>query len=127
MFPWKRKAEQPSAAGDDLPGFTRAQRARLTRLRAHLRSHAPDLTCGPDARRLQFARWLVRHGRLSEGMDAQEAARASQLSQAPHLVRQSWWWTLVYLALALLGVAAQWLLTSSGYTLDAYSRDVALA
>jgi hypothetical protein len=43
------------------------------------------------------------------------------------IVRQSWWWTLVYLALALLGVAAQWLLTSSRYTLDAYSRDVALA
>jgi hypothetical protein len=43
------------------------------------------------------------------------------------VVRQSWWWTLVYLALALLGVAAQWLLTSSRYTLDAYSRDVALA
>jgi Domain of unknown function (DUF4203) len=43
------------------------------------------------------------------------------------VVRQSWWWTLVYLALALLGVAAQWLLTSSRYTLDAYSRNVALA
>jgi hypothetical protein len=43
------------------------------------------------------------------------------------VVRQSWWWTLVYLALALLGVAAQWLLTSSRYTLDAYGRDVALA
>jgi hypothetical protein len=43
------------------------------------------------------------------------------------VVRQSWWWALVYLALALLGVAAQWLMTSSSYTLDAYSRDVALA
>jgi len=72
MFPWKRKAEQPSAAGDDLPGFTRAQRARLTRLRAHLRSRAPDLTYGLDARRLEFARWLVKHGRLSEGKDGQK-------------------------------------------------------
>jgi hypothetical protein len=43
------------------------------------------------------------------------------------VVRQSWWWTLVYLALALFGVAAQWLMTSSTYTLDAYSREVALA
>jgi hypothetical protein len=43
------------------------------------------------------------------------------------VVRQSWWWALVYLALALLGVAAQWLMTSSSYTLDAYSRDLALA
>jgi hypothetical protein len=76
MLPWKRKVEQPSAAEDDLPGFTRAQRARLTRLCRHLRSRAPDLTCEPDARRLQFARWLVRHGRLSEGMEGQEAAWA---------------------------------------------------
>jgi hypothetical protein len=43
------------------------------------------------------------------------------------VVRQSWWWTLVYLALALLGVAAQWMMTSSSYTLDAYNREVALA
>src|SRR6185312_4917334 len=43
------------------------------------------------------------------------------------VVRQSWWWSLVYLALALLGVAAQWLMTSSTYTLDAYSREAALA
>lgn len=76
MFPWNRKAEQPSPARDDLLGFTRAQRARLTRLRAHLRSRDPDLTCGLDARRLQFARWLVRHGRLSEGIDGQEVAWA---------------------------------------------------
>jgi len=76
MFPWKRKAEQPSAAGDDPYGFTRAQRARLTKLRAHLRSRDPDLTYGLDARRLQFARWLVKHGRLSEGMEGQEAAWA---------------------------------------------------
>jgi hypothetical protein len=43
------------------------------------------------------------------------------------VVRQSWWWTLVYLALALLGIAAQWQMTSSSYTLEAYSREVALA
>jgi hypothetical protein len=43
------------------------------------------------------------------------------------VVRQSWWWTLVYLALAGIGVAAQWVMTSSQYTLDAYSRDVAVA
>jgi len=49
MFPWKRKAEQPLATEDDLPGFTSAERARL-----------------------QFARWLVKHGRLSEGKDGQK-------------------------------------------------------
>jgi hypothetical protein len=43
------------------------------------------------------------------------------------VVRQSWWWTLVYLALAGIGVAAQWVMTSSQYTLDAYSRDVVVA
>ena len=43
------------------------------------------------------------------------------------VVRQSWWWTLVYLALAGIGVAAQWVMTSSQYTLDAYSREVAVA
>jgi hypothetical protein len=64
MFPWKRKAVQPLATEDDLPGFTGAERARL-----------------------QFARWLVRHGRLSEGMEGQEAAWAPQLSQAPLLLR----------------------------------------
>jgi hypothetical protein len=74
MFPWKRKAEQTSATEDELPGFTCAQRARLTRLRAHLRSRAPDLTWAPDARRLQFARWLVECGRLSEGVEGQESA-----------------------------------------------------
>jgi hypothetical protein len=74
MFPWNRKAEQLSATEDELPGFTCAQRARLTRLRAHIRSRAPDLTCVPDARRLQFARWLVKHGRLSEGVEEQESA-----------------------------------------------------
>lgn len=47
--------------------------------------------------------------------------------RCPHPLRQSWWWTLVYQALALLGVAAQWPLTFSSYTLDAYNRDVALA
>jgi len=87
MFPWKRKAEQPLATEDDLPGFTGAQRARLTSLRAHLRSRDPACEIGLDARRLQFARWLVRRGRLSEGMDGQEAAWAPQLSQAPHLLR----------------------------------------
>ena len=74
MFPWKRKAEQPLATEDELPGFTSAQRTRLTRLRAHIRSRAPDLTCVPDARRLQFARWLVECGRLSEGVEGQESA-----------------------------------------------------
>lgn len=43
------------------------------------------------------------------------------------VVRQSWWWTLVYLALAGIGVAAQWVMTSCQYTLDAYSREVAVA
>jgi hypothetical protein len=43
------------------------------------------------------------------------------------VVRQSWWWAIVYLALAAIGVAAQWQMTSSQYSLDAYSRDVALA
>jgi hypothetical protein len=86
-FPWKRKAEQPSAAGDELPGFTRAQRARLTRLRAHLRSRDLDLTYGLDARRLQFARWLVRHGRLSERVEEQEVAEAPSRRRCPHLLR----------------------------------------
>jgi hypothetical protein len=43
------------------------------------------------------------------------------------VVRQSWWWTLVYLVLAGIGIGAQWVMTSSQYTLDVYSRDVALA
>jgi hypothetical protein len=50
-----------------------------------------------------------------------------QWGAAGAAVRQSWWWTLVYLALALLGVAAQWLMIFSSYIPDAYSRDLALA
>jgi hypothetical protein len=63
-----------SAAVITIPGFTGAQRARLTRLRAHVRARAPDLTCGLDVRRLQFARWLVERGRLSEGVEGLDSA-----------------------------------------------------
>jgi hypothetical protein len=50
-----------------------------------------------------------------------------QWSAVGAVVRQSWWWTLAYLALALLGVAAQWLMIFPSYIPDAYSRDLALA
>lgn len=43
------------------------------------------------------------------------------------VVRQSWWWTLVYLVLAAIGVVTQLQLTSSSYTVDAYSREIAIA
>ncbi len=46
--------------------FTAEQVQRLTALRQRLALQPVHLDLGIDARRLEFARWLVEHGRLGE-------------------------------------------------------------
>jgi hypothetical protein len=47
--------------------FTPEELARLNALRASFQSRAEYLERVIDDRRLEFARWLLEHGRLSEG------------------------------------------------------------
>lgn len=49
--------------------LTPEERRRLTCLRRRLHAHENTLTCGLDERRLRFARWLIAHERLNEGVD----------------------------------------------------------
>lgn len=70
MFLWDRRtpqtyAEVALAAPDGL--FTPQQDERLRELRAQARALSVSEEYGLDRRRLLFARWLVDHGRLSEG------------------------------------------------------------
>jgi hypothetical protein len=60
------------AESHDLPTlpqgtFTPAEIARLEALRKHYRTHPEPIGASIDVCRLKFARWLVQHGRLSEG------------------------------------------------------------
>jgi len=47
--------------------FTSEELARLNALRTNFRSRAEYLERVIDDRRLEFARWLVENGKLSEG------------------------------------------------------------
>jgi len=48
--------------------FTAEEVQRLTALRQRVASQPVQLDLGIDAGRLEFARWLVEQGRLSEGI-----------------------------------------------------------
>lgn len=48
--------------------FTPEELARLNALRSNFRSRAEYLERVIDDRRLEFARWLLEHGKLSEGV-----------------------------------------------------------
>lgn len=54
--------------------FTPEEWARLNALRTNFRSRAEYLERVIDDRRLEFARWLVEHGKLSEGSDGEAPA-----------------------------------------------------
>lgn len=47
--------------------FTAEEVARLCALRRHFQAHPDHGDADAAVRRLEFARWLVQHGRLSEG------------------------------------------------------------
>jgi hypothetical protein len=55
---------QQAMLGDE---FTPEEKARLTALRQRYLIHPEYRELGIDSRRLEFARWLVAHGRLDEG------------------------------------------------------------
>jgi hypothetical protein len=50
--------------------FTSDELARLDALRRNYTNHAEYLERVIDDRRMEFARFLLEHGRLSEGIDA---------------------------------------------------------
>ncbi len=47
--------------------FTAAEVMRLCALRRHFQAHPDHGDADAAIRRLEFARWLVQHGKLSEG------------------------------------------------------------
>lgn len=48
--------------------FAPQELAKLLELRARVESCGVNIELGLDERRLRFARWLVEHGKLSEGL-----------------------------------------------------------
>ncbi len=50
--------------------FTSEEMARLDALRRNYTNHAEYLERVIDDRRMEFARFLIEHGRLSESLDA---------------------------------------------------------
>ena len=48
--------------------FTQEELSRLSALRENFHTHAEYLERVIDDRRLEFARWLLEHGKLSEGI-----------------------------------------------------------
>lgn len=66
-YPWEyRKQRGRNTTQVAESSFTPEEIARLVALRA--RSRSLDIEQGIDERRLTFARWLVDHGKLSEGL-----------------------------------------------------------
>ncbi len=66
-YPWEqRKQRGRTATQEEHPSFTPEEIAKLAALQA--RSRSIDIEMGLDERRLRFARWLVDHGKLSEGL-----------------------------------------------------------
>lgn len=69
MFSWEYGSgndNQPVMLGDN---FSVEEIAQLAALREHFQIHPQYWECGIDDRRLEFARWLVQHGKLNEGIE----------------------------------------------------------
>lgn len=69
MFVWQNKPMlkyAPAATADLTAVFTEQELERLRALRARSCALQVSEEYGVDVRRLQFARWLVTHGRLHE-------------------------------------------------------------
>lgn len=69
MFTWN-KANQTLRASALAATFTPEEFAHFHALREQFQIDQDCGEFGLDEARLQFARWLVEHGRLSEGIEA---------------------------------------------------------
>lgn len=69
MLPWDRLADRANQVELSQPIFTESQLARLTAFRARIVKYQASEEHGLGEQRLEFARWLVTHGRLSEEME----------------------------------------------------------
>lgn len=69
MLPWDRRADPINQTELLREIFTESQLAMLTALRARIAKYQAHEEHGLDERRLEFASWLVAHGRLGEGID----------------------------------------------------------
>lgn len=70
MMTWNPDTTTPATL--DADAFTPEQRQRLLALRERAQTQPDVGEFGLDLRRLQFARWLVETGRLSEDLPAGE-------------------------------------------------------
>lgn len=69
MYPWDYLNYHARAVTHlEQPSFTPQERAKLQALRTQVESCSVDIELDLDERRLRFARWLVDHGKLSEGV-----------------------------------------------------------
>jgi hypothetical protein len=67
VYPWERmSAHAQVSAPVGKATFTPVEFAKLSALRTRLQGRALAVELGLDERRLQFARWLVEHDRLTE-------------------------------------------------------------
>lgn len=65
VYPWERMSAHASALLGKAT-FTPVEFAKLSVLRTRLQGRAIAVELGLDERRLNFARWLVEHDRLTE-------------------------------------------------------------
>lgn len=68
MQPEERSRKGTTAHSDEWENrFTAEEWSRLSALRQRIASLPDYRELGSDIRRLEFVRWLVQHGKLSEG------------------------------------------------------------
>lgn len=69
MFPWDHRTSHMYAqVATTADVFTPQEEERLRSLRTHAQALRASEEHGLDRKRLTFARWLVEHGRLSDGV-----------------------------------------------------------
>ena len=68
LYLWAYDTYKWSAVRLEQPSFTPEELANLLALRSDIESRTIDIELDLDERRLQFARWLVDHGKLSDDL-----------------------------------------------------------
>jgi hypothetical protein len=66
-----------------LSRFSEDEIVRLSKLQVHYREQPPTFDQPLEERRLQFARWLVEHGRLSENTELGTDERPAEETEEP--------------------------------------------